>query len=199
VTDEVLPGVKRRIMSYEAYRVMAEDCDAAIFEPHNIFGRIVASHSGGPFCHIGGLVWYGQKYDGRLVLCEYHERVGGHAVPFRSAVERRGACSIFRVRGLTKKQAKPCARALFERLGNPYDWHGIAMIALMHICPMLSKDFVAKHLSQGLDSVCSRHYVDCLGLADVIFTRKNSRFITPNDVAQSPAVEYVCTIKPEDM
>ena len=197
----VMPGVKKVDLTYEEYRESAKTADVALYTPTSYSGRAIARHTGGPgynFCHIDGIVKWVEV--DRLMACGYQEGIGGTCRPFSKLVKP-GNTHIFRYEELDENLLKCVSRKYAQTTGEPYKWRNIVTLFLTLstigrlVVPnsLMQKWILSASNSQG-SGICSQHIARAWQGCNRPLLHKPLSLITPNDISQSPLLNYVGTI-----
>ncbi len=194
--SEILPNVERRELSYGDYRRDARDCDILLWEPTSWYGHVIAVGTDGPFSHVSSALWW----SARLMSVGYEEGKDGVVEPLRSVVRRfPNKLSIFRVKGPFDREA--VKDRMIRDLGGKYQWCNIRLIALMNFpfirwikaTPAIRRRIAeASHKTAG--GICSQFIARSFSEDEVSFVRKHYSVTTPNDLGNSPKVDYLGTL-----
>lgn len=198
--SELLSGVPRRELPYHEYRLIARDCDVALWEPRDFSGKVIAVATDGPFCHVTGLVWI----HGRLWSAGYEERCNGFLSPISADVRRHpGKISVFRPTvALDDTQRRNILRHLVGDLTGDYAWKNIRLITVAHLLGLrwftwcqAYKDLIRRQSLKTKSAICSQHIARSFRLgAEVRFVNKHDAIVSPNDLARSPLLHYLGTL-----
>lgn len=191
-------GIDEVQLPYDEYRQQARNADVLLWRPTSLWGHVIAAGTQGPWCHAAGVVWHRN----RLCSVQYREGVGGYAVPTSTEINQwPGRADVFRVARLDEVQRDDIADTMFGTLGGPYGWGRIGAIALhsvlilrwLHNTPRVG-DWLHRQASRTTANICSSHVDNSYRRHGVLFTRRPSGLVTPNDLGRSAVLDYVGTL-----
>lgn len=206
-------------LTYHEYAAVAKDCDIALWRPLPFawkvprswiaWGRYIDRYTGNcGFSHVTGVLWWGNI--DRLMSCGYEEGKGGFAEPLDAVIERHhGLIEIHRVREeywAASGASRDCvAKGLGQRLGGRYRWRSIRLIAspLLPVIGLFQthsehEGLVNKAAASRREGICSEHVARSFEDCGIRLCKKSPALVTPNDIWNSSATEYVGTLVRDD-
>lgn len=204
----------KKIISWSKAKPLIKESDVLLFRGHGLVSWLIQRAGGGVYSHVGIASVHGET----LECVEFREFKGGRTVNLETQLSDEGHIDVFRpIPKITQfrveeragniiikeveKVFKPYCCSLFMRnlTGLPYGWKRIWLMArhkipfLRCLVPINQED--AFYMSE-IYPVCStaiaetfeRCYVDLVPC-------KPNVLIEPSDLARSPVLQYLFTIK----
>lgn len=200
-------------VTYDVAKNLLEPADICLFRGSGLISRFIKTFSQGNYTHIG-LV----SVNHNIELVEIREFYGGRIINLeREIIKRPGKIDVYRCVEkawkidydglrinkkeieLDKKAIVNCMRRL---AGSSYNYNNIWQIAKRNIPGLrffyswkgVSQD---KQVKESVSHICSSAVANCFSKNKFdLVLNKNDAFVTPNNIANSPYLNYLFTLYP---